>query len=118
MLKNLLVYNTITTIHSVLNWWCFCLYLEQILRINTKYNLLYLKGHGIPGPIHCYVRIFDTCLPNRRDEMLKSNNTPPMPTYIPEVNEKEHPAEYFDSELYQFTQPSIVFEEEKVQKKK
>ncbi|KAJ8303396.1 hypothetical protein KUTeg_019792 [Tegillarca granosa] len=90
----------------------------RIYRINTKYNLLYIKGHGIPGPVHSFVRVFDTTLPHRRHKLLLKNDPPPMPTYIPESIDEELPEEYFDDELYQFTEPTIVFEEEKVQKKK
>lgn len=91
---------------------------RKIYRINTKYNLLYIKGHGIPGPVHSFVRVFDTTLPHRRHKLLLKNDPPPMPTYIPESIDEELPEEYFDDELYQFTEPTIVFEEEKVQKKK
>ena len=38
----------------------------QILRINTKYNVLYLAGGVTPGPNHCYTAIFDSVLPLRR----------------------------------------------------
>ena len=75
------------------------------MRINTKYNILYLKGFNVAGPPHAYVRIYDTQIPSKQRTM-------PMPTYYPEDSTEEIPEEYFDEELFQFTNDSIVYADE------
>ena len=32
----------------------------QVVRINTKYNVLYVRGRAIPGETGAYVYIYDT----------------------------------------------------------
>ena len=32
----------------------------QVLRINTKYNVLYVQGKSIPGDTGAYVYVYDT----------------------------------------------------------
>ncbi|KAK3085665.1 hypothetical protein FSP39_006881, partial [Pinctada imbricata] len=81
---------------------------SQIVRINTKYNLIYVRG-PCSGPTHCFVRIMDTCLPVRRDEIEKSENHPSMPTTFPEDLTEEVPEEYFHESLHQFNEPSITY---------
>ena len=76
--------------------------------MNTKYNVLYVTGPCLPGPNHCYVRLMDTSLVNRRDEMME--RPPLMPTYFPGDLE-DIQEEIFDEELYQFTEETIKFEE-------
>ncbi|ESO82772.1 hypothetical protein LOTGIDRAFT_108795 [Lottia gigantea] len=75
----------------------------KILRINTKYNVLYVKGQNIPGETHTFVRINDTVLPLRR----KTENPPPMPTWYPEDESEQLAEEYFDEDLFQFTNESL-----------
>ena len=86
----------------------FCMFL-QILRMNTKYNILYVKGMNVPGPTHAYVRIYDTMLNHRKSV---EGNTHPMPTYYPEDDSEEIQEEYFDNEIFQFTDDSIKYEDE------
>ncbi|XP_069112027.1 large ribosomal subunit protein uL3m-like [Argopecten irradians] len=81
----------------------------KIMRINTKYNILYLKG-VLPGPNHCYTRIYDTTLRKRRQE---DGEGPPMPTFYNEDTSEELEEEYFDDDLFQFSSQSVNFEEEK-----
>lgn len=81
----------------------------QIMRINTKYNVLYVKGHNVPGPTHAYVRIYDTALNQKR---TGDGHPKPMPTFYPEDSPEEIREEYFDDELFQFSQDSIKYEEE------
>ncbi|XP_060080259.1 large ribosomal subunit protein uL3m-like [Ylistrum balloti] len=81
----------------------------KILRINTKYNVLYLKGH-LPGPVHCYTRIYDTALMFKRRDNVDG---PPMPTFFSEDTSEQVEEEYFDDEIFQFSSPSIKFEKDK-----
>jgi len=91
----------------------------RIWRINTKYNVLYVHGQNVPGPNHCYVRVFDTTVRDRRDEMAARQSPPPMPTFYRDDLTAPLPEELFHDELFQFTQDSILFAEpEKVTKKK
>ena len=84
------------------------------MRINTKYNLLFVKGPNIPGPVHGYVRIMDCIFRHRR--VLKTNT--PMPTWFPEDAEETLPEDIYSDKMYQFGQPTVVFKEEKQMKQK
>ena len=79
----------------------------RIWRVNTKYNVLYVMGQNIPGPTHCYVRIMDSQLRNRKRDRLEM--PPPMPTYYPEDGPVQE--ELFDDELHQFSDPTITFDD-------
>lgn len=35
-------------------------YALQVLRINTKYNVMYVQGRGIPGDTNSFLHIYDT----------------------------------------------------------
>ncbi|ELT91781.1 hypothetical protein CAPTEDRAFT_177551 [Capitella teleta] len=84
----------------------------KIWRMNTKYNVLYVMGGNLPGPNHCYVRIYDSQLPTHVQQ--RAQKPPPMPTFYPELDASEPiPEEIFDDELFEFTEPSIVYEEGK-----
>jgi large subunit ribosomal protein L3 len=89
----------------------------KIWRIDTKYNILYVHGPGTPGPTHCYVRVFDTTLPNRRQRMV-SPETLPMPTFYPDDVSEPLPEEIFDKDLFQFSEPSVTFAPEPKDKAK
>ncbi|XP_046411611.1 39S ribosomal protein L3, mitochondrial [Neodiprion fabricii] len=78
----------------------------KILRINTKYNVLWIHGISIPGETNSFVSIYDTILPLRR---LKES--PSFPTYLPTADEPL-PEELFCDELHPFTEPTIQFSEE------
>lgn len=77
--------------------------------MNTKYNIIYVHGQAVPGPTHCYVRIYDTILRYRREEMLKK--PPIMPTFFPGDEAEALEEEIFDEGLFQFSQPTITFAE-------
>lgn len=87
----------------------------KIWRINTKYNVLYLQGPATPGPPHCFTRIYDTGHMGRRLEMASA---PPMPTFYADDVKEPLPEEFFDKDLFQFTEPSIVYSIEDADKKK
>ena len=82
----------------------------QIWRINTKYNLLYIKGYNIPGPNHCYVRIMDSTLNHRYRQRAK--DPPSMPTFYPDEQDEPLPEELFMEDIHQFTDPTVTYEED------
>ncbi|CAD5110996.1 DgyrCDS347 [Dimorphilus gyrociliatus] len=81
----------------------------KIWRINYKYNVLYLTGPATPGPTHSYIRIYDTILPNLKKEMTSKEVHPPMPTAYPEDFSEGLPEEVFDDELFQFNDPTLMY---------
>lgn len=69
-------------------------------------------GGNLPGPNHCYVRVYDSQLQYRVVE--RAEKIPPNPTFFPDKDATEPiPEELYDSELFQFTDPSIAYEESK-----
>ncbi|KAL5021259.1 hypothetical protein ScPMuIL_000414 [Solemya velum] len=81
----------------------------KIVRVNTKFNILYVVSTSVPGPTNCYVRVYDTVLPNR---IRATKEPPPMPTCYPEDISDELPEELFHEDLFRFTEPSISYAEE------
>ncbi|CAG9566711.1 unnamed protein product [Danaus chrysippus] len=75
----------------------------KILRINTKHNVLWTLGVGIPGETGAMCYLFDTVLP-----LKKLQTPPPFPTHPPA---EDLPLEYYDESIHLFEQPSITFEE-------
>lgn len=77
------------------------------MRINTKYNVIYVKGPNIPGPPRSYVRILDTVLPLKRH--LLDSNPPPMPTiYENEITEGD---DLYEPTLFRYdTTPYVSYE--------
>jgi len=93
-------------------------YCRQIWRINTKYNVLYIHGPATPGPNHCFVRIYDTKLVYRRQKLIDEESSPPMPTFYADDAKEPLPEELYDKDVFQFTEPSIVYSVEEQDKKK
>ena len=87
----------------------------KILRINTKYNILYINGPMIPGPNHCYVRVTDSCLPYHREKITKDNH-PPFPTFYLDGFKSNLEEEYFDKDLHNLADPTIKFENVEIKK--
>ena len=77
--------------------------------------MLYVHGPATPGPTHCFTRIFDTILHYRQQ---KRDPAPPMPTFYADDAKEPLPEELFDSDLFQFTEPSIVYSVDDSDKKK
>ncbi|XP_077296183.1 mitochondrial ribosomal protein L3 [Arctopsyche grandis] len=75
----------------------------KVLRINTKLNVLWVTGDGIPGPTNSYIYVFDTVLPLHRHK-----TAPPFPTYYPTGDEEE---DIYASHIHNFSDPTIMFEE-------
>lgn len=65
------------------------------------HNVLYVHGQAVPGPNHCYVRLYDTTNFPKREMMLHSSI--PVPTDLKSSREGE-PEEIFDKELFQLSQ--------------
>ena len=86
----------------------------KIWRINTKYNLIYLQGIGVPGAPGSYVNLMDSALHDKRLPTLEIE--PPFPTISLEENGKLD-EELYDTELHQATEPSVVFEVTEEEKK-
>nr|XP_050853841.1 39S ribosomal protein L3, mitochondrial isoform X1 [Vespula vulgaris]XP_050853850.1 39S ribosomal protein L3, mitochondrial isoform X1 [Vespula vulgaris] len=79
----------------------------QILRVNTKYNVIWVMGHNIPGETNTFCYLYDTVLPTRK---LK---TPPyFPTYLPDLNKKPIPEDLYADDVHPFKAPTIQFSEE------
>ncbi|VEL36154.1 unnamed protein product [Protopolystoma xenopodis] len=64
--------------------------------MNPRYNLIYVVG-PTPGPVHSYCLIHDTWLLPHRRRMLTEGNTPPMPTWQPDVDSEGLIYPYGDS---------------------
>lgn len=84
----------------------------KILRINTKYNVVYVKG-SCPGPPHAVMRIFDS---NHHDQLKRCvDSPPPLPTHIVGVTsgggggEPDENGDIFDETLFDFAKPSISY---------
>lgn len=87
----------------------------KIWRINTKHNVLYVHGCGIPGPTHCYVRLYDTLVVKHREKMVL--DPPYMPTHMPENSERgQLDEDVYDDQLFQLNQPTITFESTEINK--
>jgi len=89
----------------------------KIHRINTKYNVLYVHGHGVAGSPNTLVRIKDTYIPKKRLHPSRDENVP-MPTWFPEDADTPLPDEFFDDKMFDMSKPSIVEEEEEAVKAK
>jgi len=83
---------------------------QHIVRINTKYNVLYIRGPAVMGDVGSFVTICDTFL-SSVETMERS--TFPFPTHYPEESEEPIPEEYYDPKMFNFADPSIVFEDKR-----
>ena len=70
----------------------FFIFLFQILRINTKYNILYLLGN-CPGKKGSFITIQDSYKPHE--------HPPPFPTYFPDPQDPL-PEDMFADDVQQF----------------
>ncbi|GFG41093.1 hypothetical protein Cfor_00554 [Coptotermes formosanus] len=81
------------------------LYGLEVLRVNTKYNVIWVKGPAVAGETNSTVYIYDTRLPLR-----KLKETPHFPTYYPE-DDDPLPDDIYSENLHPFTAPTITYEE-------
>lgn len=78
----------------------------QILRINTKYNVMWVLGQNLPGETNNFLHVYDTVLP------LKNHKDPPnFPTYMPSFTESL-PEELQVEDLHTFAAPTIEYNKE------
>ncbi|XP_049869462.1 39S ribosomal protein L3, mitochondrial [Pectinophora gossypiella] len=75
----------------------------KILRMNTKHNVLWMLGVGIPGETGAICYLYDTILPTK-----KLQTSPPFPTHPPAA---DLPLEYYDESVHPFEESTIAFEE-------
>ncbi|KRY72427.1 Electron transfer flavoprotein subunit alpha, mitochondrial [Trichinella pseudospiralis] len=78
----------------------------QILRINTAEQVLYVKGPNVPGPVGGLIYVKDSGV------MEKRVSNPPFPTFYPDECDPL-PEEQFHDSLFQYTEPTIEYPEEK-----
>jgi len=78
----------------------------KIWRINTKYNVLWVSGPGIPGETNSIVYIYDTNLPLRQPAKPLA-----FPTYLGSGNEIIE-EDIYDDSVHKFSDPSITFNKE------
>uniref|UniRef100_A0A8D8THE4 Large ribosomal subunit protein uL3m n=2 Tax=Cacopsylla melanoneura TaxID=428564 RepID=A0A8D8THE4_9HEMI len=84
----------------------------EILRINTKYNVLFLKGTAIPGSVGSWVYLYDSLLPTKIKQKAKKDIPPPhFPTYI--EDEDSAPEDLYHPDLHVPNEPSIKLEKDK-----
>ncbi len=81
----------------------------KILRINAKFNVLYVQGPIMPGPTHCFVRVVDSCLPKNKQQISKDSH-PPFPTSYTQLLDKQAGDEVFDPVMHKLSDPTITFE--------
>ncbi|CAG9854559.1 unnamed protein product [Phyllotreta striolata] len=79
----------------------------KILRMNTKYNVMWVSGQAIPGETNSICYVFDTNLPLRKPE-----KPVPFPTYF-ETGSEEVPEDIYDESIHRFDDPSLIFKEQK-----
>lgn len=78
----------------------------EILRINHKYNVIWVKGVASPGETNSIVYLYDTKLPLRKCE-----SPPPFPTS--KVAGDDQIGDSYSEQVYKFTNQTLTFEEEK-----
>lgn len=78
----------------------------EILRINHKYNVIWVKGVASPGETNSIVYLYDTILPLR-----KHKSPPPFPTS--KVVDDDQLIDSYKEHVYKFTDPTITYEEDK-----
>lgn len=82
----------------------------QIWRINHKHNVLYVSGVAVPGPTNSFCYIFDTLVHSNRRKECKN-----FPTYYPEEHVNDPlPEEEYHPWIWDFREPTLQFEKEKV----
>jgi len=87
---------------------------HKIVRINTKYNVVYIRG-VCPGPPHAVMRLFDSTHHDQVSRVTPEDH-PPLPTYIEGVTsggggggEPDVNGDIFDETLFDFSKPSISY---------
>lgn len=77
----------------------------QILRINTKYNVIWVLGQNVPGEVNTMCYLYDTILPT------KKSTSPHFPTYLPNnENTNVLPEELYADDVHPFSNPTIEYQ--------
>ncbi|XP_006609533.1 39S ribosomal protein L3, mitochondrial [Apis dorsata] len=76
----------------------------KILRINTKYNVIWVLAQNVPGELNTMCYLYDTLL------YTKKSTSPYFPTYLP--NESELPENLYADDVHPFENPTIEFKSE------
>ena len=79
--------------------------------MNTKYNVIYVSI-GIPGPVHCFVRVYDSSLAKHIEKRSENPGSMAMPTCYPDDFETPLPEDIYDDEIFHLDDKSITFAEE------
>lgn len=74
--------------------------------MNTKYDVLYVRGRSIPGATNSWCLVMDTKLPLRKPV----KNPPPMPTHYPEDDVTPLPEDIVHQDIHKFDEPTIIFQ--------
>jgi large subunit ribosomal protein L3 len=80
----------------------------EIVRINTKYNVIYVKGPNFPGEIGNFLTIRDTFSAPHRG---KSHPDPHFPTHYPDEAEEPLPDDIFHPLMHKYGDPTITFDD-------
>lgn len=78
----------------------------KILRINTKYNIIWVLAQNVPGETNTMCYLYDTVLPT------KINTSPHFPTYLPDEKTGELPENLYADDVHPFADPTIEFQPE------
>lgn len=78
----------------------------KVLRINTRYNVLYVKGR-IPGHINQFVKIQDSHVRRPKNEQDAQKLIGPFPTYMDD--ESTLPEEIYDDSVLPLNHQSVSF---------
>lgn len=79
----------------------------QILRMDTEYNVIWVKGQAIPGDTNSIVYVYDT---NVTHKLLNHKNQPIFPTFYPEDLKEPLPKDIVLPEIFDFSKPTITYE--------
>ncbi|XP_076269671.1 mitochondrial ribosomal protein L3 [Rhynchophorus ferrugineus] len=77
----------------------------KVLRLNTKYNVIWVSGQAIPGETNSIVYVYDTKIPTRTP-----TNPLPLPTLLQQTDE-DVPEDIYDESIHVFSDPTIIFNE-------
>ncbi|KAI1285457.1 39S ribosomal protein L3, mitochondrial [Halotydeus destructor] len=86
----------------------------KILRINYKYNVIYVQGPAVPGIIGSWVYIFDSKIFEKRHT---ADNPPLFPTHYADDSKGKEAVEAYDKDVHRFDENTVVFVETEAEKK-
>ncbi|XP_054002130.1 39S ribosomal protein L3, mitochondrial isoform X1 [Hylaeus anthracinus] len=75
----------------------------KVLRVNTKFNVIWVLAPNIPGETNTMCYLYDTVLP------LRKSQSPHFPTYLGNINEESLPDNLYADDVYVFGDPSLEY---------